>query len=659
MIQDILLSCLSQGRNGAGIMKFLATDVVEHFIHPCERGIFIEILKILNNVQEVVAFTKPFGLAGKKKALMATGEEADSISGFYLVQFAHGVENGLEEYYKEIIRLESLCSQNELTSMLYVHNALQIQLPIIMHLRKLVREVKMQKLHGCALLHSLHQQSEHGDPNLHRLMTKVLKPVKSAFFSHLAHWLLFGVLDDVHSEFFIKFIPLGEDNGSQRSAQTASSDTTLLNADMRNAEDYVWQYEVNMKQIPGFISMLIAEKVLFVGQTVLIFKINQTSGNKHSRNFDETRNDDFGDLWNGKEQFFYNMIDSLNNYDQINVFHIERIIVEIKKYVSTRLSEIAIKETDLLRQMSLIKDFYLLGRGEFYMEFFHQLKRIESESEINARSYTKAFECAAVAMSISEDLENFTLSVERSHIDLDETCDFDILRNVHLKYTCKFPLNLLFCPKVIERYNKIFRFLLVIRKLQKTLQDVWANQTWSAKTTSGSVNVKVMNFRNHLLFFLDNIQFYIQVDVLESQFSIIMKVIKSGADFEEIQRAHTVFLANVLSQCFLLSDANASEMNITATVCKTQNPIYGTILALLNLCEKFGNLSSSPDSSNDLLETVDQLEKRFNVLIASLVQLLVDIKSASILGPLSQLLLRLDYNHWFSAGQNTINSVRL
>ncbi|EDW76032.2 uncharacterized protein Dwil_GK14885 [Drosophila willistoni] len=363
MIQDILLSCLNQSRNGAAIKKFLESDAVENFIHPCERGILTEILNIINYVHEVVVFTNSFGLAGKKKAQMATGEKADSIYGFYLVQFAQGVESGLEDYYKEIIRLESLCSQNEVTSLLYVHNALQIQLPVIMHLRKLVREVKMQKLHGCALLHSLHQQSDHGDPNLQRLMTKLLKPVKSAFFSHLAHWVLFGVLDDAHSEFFIKFVPYGEDDGSQSSVQTVSSDTTLLNVDiMRNPEDYIWQYEINMKQLPGFISILIAEKVLFVGQTVLLFKINQTSGKKHSRDFDETCSDDLGDLWNGKEQFFYNMIESLNEYDQINVSHIERVIVEIKKYVSTRLSEIAIKQTDLVRQMSLIKDFYLLGR---------------------------------------------------------------------------------------------------------------------------------------------------------------------------------------------------------------------------------------------------------------------------------------------------------
>lgn len=58
--------------------------------------------------------------------------------------------------------------------------------------------------------------------------------------------------------------------------------------------------------------------------------------------------------------------------------------------------------------------------------------------------------------------------------------------------------------------------------------------------------------RNNLLFFINNLQYYLQVDVLESQFATMMTTINNCRDFEVVQRAHTLFQANILSQSFLL-----------------------------------------------------------------------------------------------------------
>lgn len=54
------------------------------------------------------------------------------------------------------------------------------------------------------------------------------------------------------------------------------------------------------------------------------------------------------------------------------------------------------------------------------------------------------------------------------------------------------------------------------------------------------------------MFVIDNLQYYLQVDVLESQYTILQTAINSTKDFEQIQRAHTIFQANILSQTFLL-----------------------------------------------------------------------------------------------------------
>ncbi|XP_043068514.2 gamma-tubulin complex component 4 homolog isoform X1 [Drosophila bipectinata] len=679
MLHDLLLSCLSQVPNGDALKDFSETGVVESFLHPCEKEIFLDILKIVNVYNEVVRYTQGIGTDADDKSSEDTviNEVSDGMfgclliqlihilfrleptRGFYLLNFGKGIESALDQYYEAIKRLEAYCFNTKPVSLSYVHNALLSKQPTLLLLRKFIRDVEAGKLHGCALLNYLYQQSDHGDFELEIAARKVLKPVKMAFFSSMAHWMLFGVIDDVHSEFFIKFTPL-ENNSS---ACNKSSNSSILHAD-KNGEDYIWQYEVNHNQLPGFVSSVVAEKILFVGQTVLVFQMERNFQSKKETDqlsvcLSDLCRDDIYELWNGREGEYFRLIEDLSLEPRINPFHIEDTVNLIKKYVSQRLSEIAINEVDLVRQLGLIKDFYLLGRGEFYLEFLTQLNGPFDCNLIKTnKNYPRSFEIAATVMGMADDIENFTLSYLKANADPDESFDFHVFQCLHLKFTFQWPLNLLFSPKAIERYNTIFRYLLIIRNLQFEMQRAWAKQTCLARHEPADVHIKAMNLRNHLMFFLNNMQYYIQVDVLESQYGILMNVIEGKADFEEIQRAHTVFLANVLSQCFLISDSKEGHMNMTGTISQSQNPIYGTILKLFSICETFTTLSRT-SLKEVFLEDIDSLEEQFGVQIASLIQLLVDAKTASTLNPLSQLLLRLDFNHWFSQKQKEVVSLEL
>jgi len=52
-------------------------------------------------------------------------------------------------------------------------------------------------------------------------------------------------------------------------------------------------------------------------------------------------------------------------------------------------------------------------------------------------------------------------------------------------------------------------------------------------------------------FLIDNIFSYLQVDVLESQWSKLQKKIKESKDFEEVRHMHDRYLNSVTEQCFL------------------------------------------------------------------------------------------------------------
>lgn len=56
---------------------------------------------------------------------------------------------------------------------------------------------------------------------------------------------------------------------------------------------------------------------------------------------------------------------------------------------------------------------------------------------------------------------------------------------------------------------------------------------------------------NKLMFLMDNLQHYMQADVLETNFSLFMDAVNKTNDFEKLKKAHAEFLADVLSQSFL------------------------------------------------------------------------------------------------------------
>lgn len=68
-------------------------------------------------------------------------------------------------------------------------------------------------------------------------------------------------------------------------------------------------------------------------------------------------------------------------------------------------------------------------------------------------------------------------------------------------------------------------------------------------------DIGVIQLRNNLIFIIDNLQYYLQVDVLESQYTIMERNMKNTRNFEDVQKGHSIFLANVMSQTFLLGSS--------------------------------------------------------------------------------------------------------
>merc|ERR1711924_141116 len=134
---------------------------------------------------------------------------------------------------------------------------------------------------------------------------------------------------------------------------------------------------------------------------------------------------------------------------------------------------------------------------------------------------------------------------------------------------------------------------------------------------------------------INNLQYYLQVDVLETQFSSLMNKISDSEDYETVRAAHYEYLNSLYGQCFL-----------------GMKPITRSLDDIFNLCLQFCNCISNSDAGEVDLEEIDSMVKQFRRFATFLLAVLQGVKrklqSSAYLTNLAQLLLRIDYNSYFS-----------
>lgn len=134
-----------------------------------------------------------------------------------------------------------------------------------------------------------------------------------------------------------------------------------------------------------------------------------------------------------------------------------------------------------------------------------------------------------------------------------ESSGQDGWRRIGLTYKVEWPFHTLITPKVLKKYNEVFAYLLIIRRVQMQLNKCFGLQIRLKKMNKPGLPAKVVSSRLHMSFLVDNVQFYLQSDVLEAQFVELEAKIKQSKDFEQIRYAHDTFLTKIQTQTFLLN----------------------------------------------------------------------------------------------------------
>jgi gamma-tubulin complex component 4 len=216
-------------------------------------------------------------------------------------------------------------------------------------------------------------------------------------------------------------------------------------------------------------------------------------------------------------------------------------------------------------------------------------------------------------------------ALERS-LDVGECWD-----DLRASYAVAWPLNLVLTADAAEVCGQLFALLWPVKRVCVDLEQLWphlmeakyrqlpkANNVWLRP---------LQTLHGRMLFFVRNLQVYLQVDVVEVQHQTLLASVQAHpGDFDAVRRAHAHFLASILAK---------SHVGV--------RPLVDGLKRLLRLGRHFVSLVLSYSNAADIPHAeVAALAERFQT-DSTYLFLMLDRTDAK------ELSARLDFNGWHSA----------
>ncbi|XP_043721318.1 gamma-tubulin complex component 4 isoform X1 [Telopea speciosissima] len=384
------------------------------------------------------------------------------------------------------------------------------------------------------------------------------------------------------------------------------------------------------------------------------------------------------------------MLQELKESSEFHKRSFENAVDSVRAIAASHLWQLVVVRADLNGHLKALKDYFLLAKGDFFQCFLEesrQLMRLPPRQSTAEADLMVPFQLAAIKTIGDEDkyfsrvslrMPSFGITVTRSEVDLPKMkagadgsvgvvsqgnasseLSLDGWDGIALEYSVDWPLQLFFTQEVLSKYRRVFQYLLRLKRTQMELEKSWASvmhqdHTDFAKHRNNRINYSasqqrrqrcrpMWRVREHMAFLIRNLQFYIQVDVIESQWNVLQAHIHDSHDFTELVGFHQEYLSALISQSFLDIGSVSRILD-----------------SIMKLCLQFCWNLENTESSSTALE-LEHITEEFNKKSNSLYTIL---RSSRLAGSqrapfLRRFLLRLNFNSFFeTTARGVLNVVR-
>ena len=251
----------------------------------------------------------------------------------------------------------------------------------------------------------------------------------------------------------------------------------------------------------------------------------------------------------------------------LNISFLDEIIKNIDiahKLINKELIRIFFQKFKLMENLDSLNKYLLLGQGDmiqYLMEsLYNELKKpattifkynLQSILESSINSTNARFNDKECLNKLNIKL----LNARPGDIGWDIFC---------LEYNISLPLSIIISKKNILDYQKMFIFLLKIKRIEYSQE----HQEWrKIMTTCHYIDNKKydyfrkkiktsLQFNQEIIHFIISLHNYLTLEVLETQYKKLLKKFKTINNLDELILAHDEFINNIKQKCFLNNNNN-------------------------------------------------------------------------------------------------------
>eukprot|EP00267_Zea_mays_P022871 XP_008648027.1 uncharacterized protein LOC100381625 isoform X1 [Zea mays] len=585
----------------------LAPDLT--FLQPSERTAIERLISLGFYYRELNRFaTESRDLSWIQSSIDVSSPHSDNTQkgkvrkgSVYRRAIANGITEILSVYRSAVLQVEQNLLSDPLPILATVTHGLNKFEVLLPPLYELVMEIQHKDIKGGQLLNLLHKRCHCGVPELQSCIQRLLWHGHQVMFNQLTSWMVYGILQDQYSEFFIRRQDDRdvENESSQRDVsdklkQKLAKDTSLAS----------WHtgFHVSLDMLPEYIHMRIAESILFAGKAIRVLRnpspsatlqdpVIRTVGShgmqssvggsgvpKELANFSNIRAEEL--LPQAEADKIDSMLKELKHSSEFHKRPFESAVGSIRTIAANHLWQLVVVRADLNGHLKALKDYFLLAKGDFFQCFLEesrQLMRLPPRQSTAEADLMIPFQLAALK-TIGEEDKYFTrvslrmlsygMKSSTSQKDLQKPnaselpsqgkaaseLTLDGWDSIALEYSIDWPLQLFFTPDVLSKYRKVFQYLIRLKRTQMELEKSWAavmhkdhadfsdyckdRKNNSATQLRRQRSKPLWRVREHMAFLIRNLQFYIQVDVIESQWNVLQSHVQDSHDFTELVSFH-------------------------------------------------------------------------------------------------------------------------
>lgn len=134
---------------------------------------------------------------------------------------------------------------------------------------------------------------------------------------------------------------------------------------------------------------------------------------------------------------------------------------------------------------------------------------------------------------------------------------------MNIKMQFQFPplFKVIFDAESVRHYERIFSLVMKIRFVSRMLEKLWMSRS---KFLTDRL---FCNIRHAMHFFISNLLYYLQVDVVDSEYARLLQELEHVTDFQSVLKHHKHFIANILRLSMIDNMGIQESMDRIVQVC--------------------------------------------------------------------------------------------